>query len=553
MWTTHIVIAKEGSFMKSKVCAAEEAIALIEDGDIFVPSGFIRSIAPEELINALEKRFLETGHPKNLTLLHGASASEHFVGGNAGINRLAHDGLLTRAFSGFYGHNDRFKEMIKEGKIEAYNFPLGIISRLLRNYAAGKDGEMTKIGMKTYIDPRIEGGKWRRDIPSSGEWIKRIAFMGEEYLYFTTPKPTFALLRGTTADEYGNISFEDEAVFSLAKVAAMAVRQNGGIVVFQVKNYVRGGSLDSQKVAIPGIFVDKIVICTDSERLHRQTAGALYDPIYSGHLKRTDHAIEIMPLDVRKIMARRCAMELAENNVVNLGTGNPEFIGTVATEEGCQEMMTLTIETGAVGGTPLPGDDFGAAANAWAYLNEDRMFDFYDGGGLDIAFLGLAEVDESGNVNVSKFKGTIMGCGGFVEITQMTPRVVFLGSFTAGGLKIECEDGKLNILQEGRHVKFKKRVEQITFSGEFANDGKQDILYVTERAVFKLTPKGLALTEMAPGVDLRKDILANMEFTPIMDDVKPMDGKLFREGKINLREYISENTKAKKCVKGRFD
>lgn len=529
--------------MKNKVCTAEEAVALVKDNDVLVPSGFIRSMAPEELLNTLEKRFLETGHPKNLTLLHGASASEHFVGGNAGINRLAHDGLLMRSFSGFYGHNDRFKEMIKDGKVEAYNFPLGMISRLLRNYAAGKNGEMTKIGMKTYVDPRIEGGKWRQDIPSTGEWVRVIDFMGEEYLYFTTPKPTFALLRGTTADEYGNITFEDEAVFSLTKVAAMAVKQNGGTVVFQVKNYVKGGTLDSQQVAIPGIFVDKIVICSDPENLHRQTAGALYDPICSGHLKQTASAVEIMPLDIRKVMARRCAMELSEDDIVNLGTGNPEFVGTVATEEGCQDMMTLTVEAGAIGGTPLPGDDFGATANAWGYMDEDRMFDLYDGGGLDIAFLGLAEADEIGNVNVSKFKGTIMGCGGFIEITQMTPKIVFIGSFTAGGLKVRCVDGKLEILQEGKHVKFKKAVEQITFSGEFANDANQEILYITERAVFRLTKEGLVLTEIAPGVDLEKDILAHMEFAPIMKDVKLMDSRIFREDKMGLGEMILANSK----------
>ncbi len=531
--------------MKHKVCTAEEAVALIRDGDVLIPSGFIRSMAPEELLNNIEKRFLETGHPKNLTLLHGASASEHFVGGNAGLNKLAHDGLLVRTFSGFYGHNDRFKEMIKDGKIEAYNFPLGVISHLLRNYAKGENGEMTKIGMKTYVDPRLEGGRWNTNTPTTGEWIKVIEFMGEEYLYFTTPKPNFAILRGTTADEYGNISLEDEAVFSLVKVAAMAVKQNGGTVVFQVKNLVQGGTIDSQMVAIPGIFVDRVVVCSDPEHLHRQTAGALNNPMYSGHLKATSHAHKKLPLDARKVMARRSAMELMPDGVVNLGTGNPEFVATVATEEGCQDMMTLTVEAGAIGGSPLPGSDFGATSNAWGYLDEDRMFDLYDGGGLDIAFLGLAETDFAGNVNVSKFKGTIMGCGGFIEITQATKKVVFLGTFTAGGLEVECKDGKLVILQEGKHVKFKKNVEQITFSGDFANETGQDITFVTERAVLKLTKDGLKLVEIAPGIDLQKDILDHMEFTPIMDEVKLMDSKIFGDGSIDLREIIQAKVAGK--------
>lgn len=530
----------------NKVCTAAEAVALIKDGDVIIPSGFIRSMAPESLINNLEKRFLETGHPRNLTLLHGASASEHFVGGNAGLNKLAHEGLLTRAFSGFYGHNDRYKELIKEGKIEAYNFPLGVISHLLRNYARGLDGELTSIGMKTYVDPRVEGGRWNHDIPTSGEYVKVVEFLGKEYLYFTTPKPNFALLRGTTADEYGNITVEDEAVLSLIKVAAMAVKQNGGTVVFQVKNLVKGGTLDSQDVAIPGIFVDHVVICEEPELLHRQTSGAFYNPVYSGHLKQTEAAVVRMPLDIRKIMARRAAMELMPNAIVNLGTGNPEFVSNVAAEEGCLDMINLTVEAGAIGGSPLPGNDFGATANAWAYLDEDRMFDLYDGGGLDIAFLGLAEADFSGNVNVSKFKGTIMGCGGFIEITQATRKVIFMGSFTAGGLKAECRDGKLNILQEGKHVKFKNSIEQITFSGEYANEHEQDITFVTERAVFKLTAEGLQLTEIAPGVDLERDILAHMEFKPVIKDIKIMDSRIFMEEDMGLEDMINANANWKK-------
>lgn len=535
--------------MLNKICTADEAVALIPDEAVLTPTGFIRSMAPEELINAIEKRFLATGHPKNLTLVHGAAASEHFVGGDAGLNKLAHEGLLARAFSGFYGHNDRLKEMIRSGKIEAYNFPLGVIPHLLREYARGHGGELTKLGLHTYVDPRVEGGRWNTDTPTTGEWVKVVEFMGEEYLYFTTPKPNFAILRGTTADEFGNITMEDEALYSLAKVAAMAVKLNGGTVVFQVKNIVRGGTLDSQQVAIPGILVDKVVQCTDIEKLHRQTAGCVSSSVNAGHLKSAVPPAAPLPLDARKIMARRAAMELMPEAIVNLGTGNPEFVSNVASEEGFLDHLSLTVESGAIGGNPLPGDDFGATPNCWAMLEEDRMFDLYDGGALDIAFLGLAETDPTGNVNVSKFKGTIMGCGGFIEITQATPRVIFVGTFTAGGLKLHCEDGRLVIDQEGKHRKFLNQVEQITFSSQFAVEHRQYVLFVTERAVFRLTPEGLELTEIAPGIDLEKDILALMEFRPIMKDVRQMDARIFRPELAGLKDYVLAKPAAAKAAR----
>ena len=522
--------------MKNKVCTAQEAVALMKDGDVVVPTGFIRSMAPEELINALEQRYLETGHPKNLTLIHGASASAHHVGDSCGLNNLAHEGLITRTFSGFYGHNDKLKELIKENKIEAYNYPLGVVPHMLREFARGSKGYMTKMGLKTYVDPRLEGAKVN-DIGKDG-YVRLVDFEGDEYLYYTAPKPTFALLRATTADEFGNITFEDECVYSLAKVAAMAVKQNGGTVVFQVKNLVKGGTLDASQVAVPGILVDKIVVCTDPMNLHRQTEGIFVSPVNAGHQKVPGSGVKPLPMEARKILCRRAAMELFPDAVVNLGTGIPEGVGTVAAEEGFSDRITLSVESGAIGGTPLAGDDFGATPNAWAMLHEDRMFDLYEGGGLNIAFLGLAQVDPRGNVNVSKFKGTIMGCGGFIEISQATKNVVFCGSFTSGGLKVTGREGKLVILNEGKHSKFVSEVEQVTFSADFAVENDQNILYVTERAVFKLTAEGLELIEIAPGVDLEKDILAHMAFKPIMKDVKLMDERIFRDELIGLKDIV---------------
>lgn len=522
--------------MKSKVLTALQAVNMIRDDEIVTTTGFIRAMAPEELINALETRYLETGHPKNLTLIHGAAASAHHVGDSCGLNNLAHEGLITRTFSGFYGHNDKLKELIKNNKIEAYNYPLGVIPHLLREFAKGNKGELTKMGLKTYVDPRLEGAKVN-DIGKDG-YVRVMELDGEEYLYYTAPKPTFALLRATTADEFGNITFEDECVYSLAKVAAMATKNNGGTVIFQVKNLVKGGTLDASQVAVPGILVDHIVVCADPINLHRQTEGIFVSPVNAGHYKVPGMAVPPLPMEARKLLCRRAAMELTPGAVVNLGTGIPEGVGAVAAEEGLADQITLSVESGAIGGTPLAGDDFGATPNAWAMLHEDRMFDLYEGGGLDVAFLGLAQVDARGNVNVSKFKGTIMGCGGFIEISQATRHVVFCGSFTSGGLKVTGEDGKLVILQEGRHSKFVDAVEQVTFSAEFAMENGQDILYVTERAVFRLTADGLELTEIAPGVDLEKDILAHMAFRPTIRNVKLMDERIFRPELVGIRDMV---------------
>ena len=529
--------------MINKICTAKEAVALVNDEDCIVYTGFIRSMAAEELFFELMNRFDETCSPNNLTLLHGACSSTFLNGACIGMNCLGKEGLLKRSINGFYGNADFIKQMIYDEKLEAYNFPMGAVNQLLRSFALGHKGTLSKIGLKTFVDPRLEGGKTNRSC--SEDFVKVVELEGEEFLYYTAPKPNVAFLRGTTADEYGNITMEEEAIYSLSRVAAMATYQNGGTVMVQVKRVVKGGTLNAQSVHIPGIFVDKVVVCSNPEEFHRQSLNTLYSPILSGDKKMvTNGHDKEMPLDERKMIGRRAAMELSPNDVVNLGIGIPDAVGSVAGEENVDDMIVLTVETGTIGGIPMPKGDFGTTANAWAMVAEDRQFDLYDGGGLDICFLGCAEVSPKGDVNVSKFPGNIMGCGGFIDITQPTKKVVFCATFTAGGLKIDVSDGKLVIVQEGKHIKFKKDIMQVTFSGDYANETHQDVCYVTERCVFKLTPAGLELVEIAPGIDLEKDILANMEFKPaISKDLKLMNPKIFSTALMGLRDYIDANAK----------
>ena len=523
--------------MVNKLCTAEEAVKLVKAGDTVVLSCFMRAMLAEELIAALEKRFLDTNEPRDLTFINGAAASDFGFGNECGYQRLAYEGLLARTISGYYGHADRLVKLINENKIESYNLPLGVVVHLLRSIAEGQKGYMSKIGLGTYIDPRLEGG--RMNSVTREDFVKVVDFEGEEYLYYTLPKLDVAFLRGTTADEFGNISFEDEVLYSFAKVAAMAVKQNGGKVIVQVKNYVKGGNIDSSAVAIPGIFVDKIVVCSDIDKYHRQTAGSVYNPAFAGHYNLPISELKPMELTERKVIGRRAAMELTPSAVVNLGIGMPECVSAVAAEENLSDQLVLTVETGAIAGVPMPGNNFGATVNSWAIVHEDTQFDLYDGGGLDICFLGMAEVSPRGDVNVSKFKGTIMGCGGFINITQPTENIVFCATFTAGGLKLKIGDGKLEILQEGRVDKFKNSIEQVTFSGKIASRTNQNVTYVTERAVFKLKNSELELVEIAPGIDLERDILAHMEFKPLISpDLKLMDERLFREETVGIREIV---------------
>lgn len=512
--------------MKSKIMEGAKAVSMIKDGSTITVEGFVGNAHPEELMIALENRYQTAKKPSGLTLIYAAGKGDCK---DRGLNHIAHEGLISRVIGGHFGLVPKLQKLIFENKIEAYNLPQGVISSLFRDAAAHKPGTITRLGLKTFVDPRLEGGKLN-DITKE-DIVELINMKGMEYLFYRAYPVDAAILRATYADEDGNATMEKEAAPLDALSLALAAKNSGGIVILQVENVVKCGTLDPRIVKIPGILVDAIVIAENQ----MQTFGEQYDPSYTGEVKVPVQMIENLPLDERKVISRRAAMELKKNSIVNLGIGMPEGISLVANEEGISDEMKLTTEAGTIGGIPLGGLNFGAAVNPECIVDQGYQFDFYDGGGLDIAFLGLAQCDKYGNINVSKFGDKIAGCGGFIDITQNSKKVVYCGTFTAGGLKVSIVDGILNIINEGKYKKFINKVEQVTFSGEYAAENKQDVMYITERAVFKLTGAGPELIEIAKGLDLKKDILDLMEFKPLISkNLKYMDDRIFRDEPMGL-------------------
>lgn len=516
--------------MGLKFLKSSEAAELVNDGDLIVTSGFVGSLQAEALTIALENRFKETGHPRDLTLVYSAAQGD---GKGKGADHFAHEGLIKRVVGGHWNLSPALGKMAVENKIEAYNLPQGTISQLYRDIAGKRIGTITHVGLNTFVDPRISGGKLN-DITKE-DIVKLINIEGEEKLLYKSFPIDICFLRGSYADENGNISLEREVATIDVLSTAQACKNTGGIVVVQVEKVVASGILDPKLVKIPGIYVDVVVVA--EPEYHEQFFGCKgFDPALTGEVKIPVGNIESPKLNARKIIARRAAMELKPDAVVNLGIGIPEVISLVANEEGIGGYMTMTVEAGPIGGVPEGGSAFGASINAEAIIDEAYQFDFYDGGGTDLAFLGLAQADKYGNINVSKFGPRIAGCGGFINITQNAKKVFFCGTFTAGGLKIETGDGKLKITQEGKVSKFLSEVEQITFSGEYARKTEQPVMYITERAVFELKSDGLYLTEVAPGVNIEKDILRLMEFKPKIDKVKTMDERIFYDKLMGLKK-----------------
>lgn len=523
--------------MKSKVISAASAAELVQDGMTVLSGGFVGSAHPEAVTKALEERYLKEQHPKDLTVVFCAGQGD---GKNKGTSHFGNKGMVKRGIGGHWGLAPKLGALAVNGDIEAYNFPQGVLAHMLRDIGAGKPRTITSVGLHTYVDPRHGGGKINDN--TTEDLVDLIQFDGKDYLSYKHFSPDVAIIRGTTADEAGNISMEQEVAWLECLSQAIATKNNGGTVICQVQRLAKRHGINQHFVKIPGILVDYIVLVdpVQNPELHMQTFGTQFSPYFSGQVQYPEDSLfEAMDLNVRKLVGRRAAFELLsfESCIVNLGIGMPEAVANVAKEEGIRERMTLTVESGPIGGLPASGLSFGASYSPECVIDQPYMFDFYAGGGLDIAFLGAAQVDTLGNVNVSRFGPKLAGCGGFIDITQNAKRVVYCGSFTAGGLKVEASNGKLKIVQEGRISKFIKAVEQVTFSGPYAIEKGQPILYVTERCVFELKEEGLFLKEVAPGVDIDKDILSHMEFKPIIvEPVSLMDERIFCKETMGLSE-----------------
>ena len=518
---------------KPQILRAREAVNYIQDNDVVAISGAGGGIVdPYALINALHDRYVETNAPKNLTLWHSTGLGNR---GEKGMSPLALDGLVKRVIGGHWGQSPYLAQMASENKIEAYNFPQGIMAQLARTAAAGQPGILSHVGLGTFIDPRVSGGKLN-DVTHE-ELIKVMEIDGKEWLYYPVVPLDVCLIRATTADTEGYASMEDEITYIDVLQLAQAVHNNGGTVILQVKRVVKAGTIHPKSVKIPGFLVDAIVVEENQEQLYNGS-----NRFFSGDYIADDSDVQILPLDQRKVVARRALMEVKPGYVGNVGVGIADGIGNVAREEGVQDYFTLTVETGPVGGATAQGIFFGATINARAIMDMPAQFDFYDGGGLDVAFLSFAELDENGDVNVHHFNGNIMGTGGFVNIVAGSKKVVLCGTLRAGKLLTSVGEGKIKIEQEGKFEKLIKKVSSVTFSAKQAQKQGQEVIYITERAVFKLIDGKVVLTEIAPGVDLEKDIISQIGFKPeIANDFKLMDERIFKEEKMNIyNEFVNE-------------
>lgn len=521
---------------KPEILPARRAADLIHDGDIITVSSSSGLGCPDAVLAGIGKRFAETASPRNLTSLHPIAAGD--MSGIKGIDHIARPGLLTRVIAGSYpsgpsrAEPPRIWQMIENDEVEAYNFPSGVLFQMHRAAAAKQPGVFTKVGLDSFVDPREIGGRMNDATPA--RYVRLTELDGQEWLYFEAIKPDVAIIRATTADEQGNLTFEEEASPLGALDLAYAAHNNGGIVIAQVKRLAEGASLPPQAVRVPGILVDAVVVAPEQ----LQTTQTEYDPAISGQLRRPLSALEPIPFSLEKAIARRAAHELHSGEIVNLGFGVSALVPHVLVEEGHAGAVSWVIEQGAVGGVPLLDFVFGVAQNPDAILQSTDQFTLLQGGGFHRTFLSFLEIDEDGNVNVHHLpsrRHVTAGVGGFADIVSAAPEIVFVGSFTAGRRDIALIDGALQIRQDGPHTKFVKSVTSPTFSGRRALANGQKVTYVTERAVLSLRPEGLTVVEIAPGVDLDRDVLARSEFPlQVADELKTMDAALFRPNKLGL-------------------
>ena len=515
---------------------AQQAAALIKDGDTVVCAGFVGAGHAEAVTSALEHRFLREAAPRDLTLVYAAGQGDRV---SRGVNHFGHVGLVKRVIGGHWVSAPRLGRLVLDNAIEAYNLPQGVITHLYRAIAGGKVGVITPIGLHTFVDPRHGGGKLTPR--SQGDVVELINIAGQEQLFYPSFKIDVALIRATTADEHGNLGTEHEAFHQDLLAIAQAAHNSGGIVIAQVKRVIPVGGIHPNLVRVPGILVDHVVV-TEDPADHWMTFGEEHNEAYlragpAPVMSTVSEAVPKASLDVRKIIQRRALLELCalRSPVVNLGVGMPAGIGAVAKAEGHAD-FTLTVESGPIGGTPAERLSFGASAYPEAIIDHAAMFDFYDGGGLDIAFLGMAEFDLLGNVNVSRFGNVVSGVGGFINITQSTPRVVFMGSFTAGGLTVQSGQGRLAITQEGRVPKLVHELQHLSFNGPYVAGLGRSVRYITERAVFELLDGVLTLTEIAPGIDLQRDVLAvaGLPLT-VANDLKLIDERVYHDAPMFIK------------------
>lgn len=522
---------------KPEFITAKEAVDRIKSESTICTIGMTLVSACESILKELENRFLETGSPNQLTYMHTCGQSDRKAGA---VFHLAHEGLIKRIIGGHWGLCPKMMELISANKVEAYNLPQGQMANMFHSMALREPGKISKVGLGTFIDPRIEGGKMNDRTKPLEDIVDVVEIDGEEYLRYREIPIDTLLIRGTYADENGNISTQEEAMVLELLPAVMATKRFGGQVICQVKKVVKAGTISPKEVVVPGVLVDAVVVCEEPEENHRQTSSWYYDPAYSGQAWAPESKTEPIPLNVRKVIGRRAMMELEPDVVINVGTGIPnDVIGAIIAEENISDDVTITVESGIYGGVPAGGIDFGISRNAQALIPHDRQFEYYNGAGIDFTFMGAGEMDQEGNVNATRMGDKAPGAGGFIDITARAKNVIFCSTFTGKGLKVEFDENGLRIVEEGKIRKMVKAVQQISYNGKIAGETGQNMVYVTERAVFKLTPDGSMLVEVAKGVDIQKDILDQMDFKPLIaKDLKYTDTRIYMETWGGLKEII---------------